>query len=201
MTTSSADNQTGEARRGPYVKGVQRRREILDKAIDAFVHRRIDAPTLRSLADAIGESHRTVQHYFPTREALLVEVLREHEAALLHEQGQGPLVDNLERAAQRNVRTPGIVALHTEMLALSVALNDVDAKAFFTERFERARRDLAEQIAAEHVSSDLSAEEREAIAAVILAAFDGLQIQWLLNPDLDLPKLLGFVDSLILGSR
>lgn len=196
-----AENQAGESRRGPYPKGVQRRREILDKTIDAFVHRRLDVPTLRSLADAIGESHRTVQHYFPTREALLVEVLREYEGMPTEEQEEVLLTDYFVGAAQRNVQTPGIIAVYTEMLALSVAVEDVAAKAFFTARFEYGRKYLSERIAAELAPDDLSVEEREAMAAVIIAAFDGLQIQWLLNPDLDLPKLLGLLGSLVTRTR
>ncbi|MGO1855018.1 MAG: helix-turn-helix domain-containing protein, partial [Microbacterium sp.] len=61
-------------RQGAHAKGVARRQEILDRAIDVFRERGADGTSLRRIAEAIGVSHAALLHYFDSREQLLVAV-------------------------------------------------------------------------------------------------------------------------------
>jgi len=76
---------TKEAGGGPpgrrsYPKGVRRRQQILQSAIALFAQRGVDSASLRTVGEAIGVSHAALRHYFSSRDELLVEVYRTHEA-------------------------------------------------------------------------------------------------------------------------
>ena len=55
-------------RAGSYSKGIARRQEILDRAIEVFRQRGADGTSLRRIAQAIGVSHGALLHYFSSRE-------------------------------------------------------------------------------------------------------------------------------------
>ena len=66
-------------RRGAYGKGVRRRQEILDRAIEVFAARGAEGTSLRAIGEAIGVSHAALKHYFASREELLIAVYRAAE--------------------------------------------------------------------------------------------------------------------------
>jgi TetR/AcrR family transcriptional regulator, transcriptional repressor of aconitase len=194
-----ADPDDDPRRRGPYAKGVQRRQEILDRAIEVFADRGLDGTSLRAIGEAIGVSHAALRHYFSSREALLVEVLRERDvtasAKLTSIDG---VFERMSAAADINAGIPGIIALHTMLMAASVEVGDEEARAFFTERFATARADLAAQLRDELASrGTMSDAELEQIAGIILATFDGLQVQWLLDPTVDIAGSLRMLQRLV----
>src|SRR5438874_1255211 len=96
-----------------YAKGVERRQEILDRALEVFAERGVDGTSLRAIGEAIGVSHAALRHYFDSREALLVEVLRERD----RKTGAGitgdTVLDRMASTAGLNAGTPGAVALYT----------------------------------------------------------------------------------------
>ena len=65
--------------RGSYPKGVARRQEILDRAIEVFAQRGSDRTSMRAIAKEVGVTHAALAHYFGSLEELLVEVYRESE--------------------------------------------------------------------------------------------------------------------------
>ena len=69
----------GPARRS-YPKGVRRRQQILDSVIALLAQRGVDRASLRTVGEAIGVSHSALRHYFSSRDELLVEAYRTHEA-------------------------------------------------------------------------------------------------------------------------
>jgi AcrR family transcriptional regulator len=180
-------------RRGSYAKGVARRQEILDRAIEVFAERGADGTSLRRIAQAIGVSHAALLHYFDSREQLLVAVYehaeKERDAAETHPDHGA--VELMIEAATENVRVPGMVQLYTTLVAASLEAGSGDGKTFFTDRFARVRDDLARRIerdqAQGRVRADVDASE---LAALLVAASDGLQIQWLLTPSIRLESTL-----------
>ena len=195
MTTVSADS----AARGPYAKGIQRRREILDRALEVFAEKGAESTSLRAIGQAIGVSHAALTHYFESREALLVEVLRERDvAAAAAVQGPpGPLGD-LAAIADLNVTIPGLVAMHTVMMATAIQPGHDVARKFFTERFAAARTGLASQIADSLAERGVDTDiDLPALASLLLAASDGLQIQWLLDDSVDIAGSLRLLERLV----
>lgn len=185
-----------------YAKGVARRQEILDRAIEVFADKGADGTSLRAIAEKIGVSHAALLHYFGSREELLVEVLREgerrHSTQPSDLRGRDEVVGGMVRAAERNVTIPGFVALYTSLLAGSLEPDKQYSREFFSVRFARIRERLAELI---RVGQDEGTIRRgvdpAAMAALVIAASDGLQTQWLLEPTVDIAKSLELLERIL----
>jgi TetR/AcrR family transcriptional regulator, transcriptional repressor of aconitase len=181
-----------------YAKGVARRQEILDHAIEVFADKGAEGTSLRAIAEKIGVSHAALLHYFGSREELLVEVLREGERRHGDPRDKEEVVGTMVRAAERNVTIPGFVSLYTSMLAGSLEADKEVSRAYFATRFARIRARLAELI---RIAQDEGRFRRgvdpEAMAALVIAASDGLQIQWLLEPDVDIAKSLELLERIL----
>jgi AcrR family transcriptional regulator len=184
-------------REGAYAKGVARRREILDRAITVFAERGASGASLRSIARALDVSHAALLHYFDSREQLLVAVYDHAARQMASATELGP-VEGLTHAASRNVAVPGLVELYSTLVANALESDSDAARGFIARRFADLRVQLAAQLRAEQaagtVRGDVDADE---IAALLIAASDGLQIQWLLEPAVALERTLGAFGTLL----
>jgi TetR/AcrR family transcriptional regulator, transcriptional repressor of aconitase len=192
---------TESSPRGPYRKGVQRRREILDRALEVFAERGSSGTTLRAIADELDIAHPTIRHYFDSLESLKLAVVSRREAetaAELDRRNVTGLRDQLQESAKVNVGIRGLIALYTSMLAASVEPSDELARDHFTARFESARDAIAASIEeGRRRGVTPPGPDAHALATLLLAAFDGLQVQWLLEPSIDLPGVLALLDPMI----
>ncbi|WP_432542400.1 TetR/AcrR family transcriptional regulator [Kineococcus sp. SYSU DK002] len=192
----------GTEQRRSYRKGVERRQQILDHAIELFAARGVDGASLRSVGDAIGVSHAALRHYFPSRDELLVEAYREHERRLPPDPGADHgAVEGIARSADRNRVVPGLVQLYSTLMADALQEQHPLTREFIRERFARVRADLAERIAegqrAGRIAADLDPVDA---AALVVAASDGLQVQWLLDPQaVDVRRSLELLERLLPG--
>lgn len=187
ITTGDSTVATGSSRSpGRYEKGIRRRQEILDRALEVFNERGFEATSLRAIGEAIGVSHSALTHYFESREALLLEVLgewdrraEEFSARRAHES----LAEVLVSATEYNTSVPGLTALNAILTARALESNSEQSRTFFASRFERARQIAVNIIVvsqqAGQIRDDLDAED---LAALVIAASDGLSTQWLLDP-------------------
>ncbi|GLJ79843.1 TetR/AcrR family transcriptional regulator [Microbacterium imperiale] len=196
----STDDRAAVGRPGAYAKGVARRREILDRAIEVFQERGLQGTSLRRIAEAIGVSHAALLHYFESREQLLVAVY-EHAEAQRDARDRPPsatAVGVMTRAAVDNAEVPGLVELYSTLVAGALEAGSEHGKAFFTARFERVRAQLTQRLRDEQsagtVRDDVPAEQ---LAALLVAASDGLQIQWLLEPSIELERTLASLSVLL----
>ncbi len=188
-------------RRGAYAKGVARRAEILDRAIEVFRERGAAGTSLRSIAEALGVSHAALLHYFDSREQLLVAVYEHHErrrAELNPTSADAGSVEAMTGWSRANLEVPGLVELYTTLVAGSLEAGSTAAREFFTERFESVRADAAERVRREQEAGLIRTDvDADAIAALIIASSDGLQAQWLLDPTIDLEATLGTLGTLL----
>jgi len=186
------------ARPRSYAKGVARRQEILDRAIEVFADKGAGGTSLRAIAEAIGVSHAALLHYFGSREELLIEVLREDERRRNERPERKQIVGMMVSAAERNVTIPGLVALYTSMLAGSLEADRDYSREYFATRFARIRAELVELIAQGQQAGTVRADlEPAEMAALVIAASDGLQIQWLLEPDVDIARSLELLQRIL----
>jgi AcrR family transcriptional regulator len=185
--------------RGPYAKGVQRRQEILDRTLDVVATRGIDGTSLRAIGDAIGISHAALRHYFTSREALLVEVLRQRDAHSAQTLERAPsVVAGMSAIADQNVQEPALVTIYTTLLGASVEPGNEVAREFFTARFEEVRATLAADLRAELAASGRYSDvDLDQVASLIIAAFDGLQVQWLLDRSIDIAGTLRLLERVL----
>ncbi|MFI5933509.1 TetR/AcrR family transcriptional regulator [Actinoplanes sp. NPDC051494] len=188
-------------RRGSYEKGVRRRREILDRAIEVFAERGAQGTSLRAIGEAIGVSHAALKHYFDSREELLIEVYRAAEERLTAGDppiGETSVVGVMTQAARRNHGVPGLVQLYSTLVASALENGHDAARTFFSARFSGLREVLAERVRDEQRAGRIRADlSPEAVAALIIGASDGLQTQWLLDPAVDIEESLALLESLL----
>ena len=206
------ETPAGRAARRPYPKGVRRRQQILDSVIALLAQRGVDRASLRTVGEAIGVSHSALRHYFSSRDELLVEAYRTHEARAA---GDGPpagssAVRVIIEAAERNRSIPGLVELYATLTTDALQEQHALTREFVRGRFRSLRALLAERIAEGQqarggqpggpqpgAGGGRGIDPMDA-AALVIAASDGLQIQWLLDPDaVDVGRSLAILDRLL----
>jgi AcrR family transcriptional regulator len=173
--------------RGPYAKGTATREEILDVALDLFLRKGYDRTSVREIARMAGLSQAGLLHHFSSKEELLVEVLRRRDERSREAYQETPdedlSVDGLLSVVGHNAQEPGLVRLYVAMSAESTD-QDSAAREYFEERYRWLRAGVAQDIRRQQESGEVSAElDPDAVASLLIAAADGLQIQWLLDPD------------------
>jgi AcrR family transcriptional regulator len=198
MTQEAGASSPG---RRSYPKGVRRRQQILQSAIALFAQRGVDRASLRTVGEAIGVSHTALRHYFSSRDELLVEVYRTHEAlAAGEEPGYGDsAVGGIARAAEQNRSIPGLVELYATLTTDALQDQHPVTREFVRERFRDLRGTLAARIEAGQRAGRIAADiDPLDAAALVIAASDGLQIQWLLDPGVvDVGRALSILERLL----
>lgn len=179
------DDDSAPRPRGPYAKGLARRQQILDRAIDVFARRGSAGTSLRSIAQELGVSHAALTHYFASREELLVEVYKEAERQNAEQRPHSPdaaPVDIMTDSAQRNHAVPGLVQLYSTLVAAALEEGHPAATAFATARFADVRADLVERVRRSQADGRVRTDvDPVAAASLVIAASDGLQAQWMLD--------------------
>ncbi|MFF9542526.1 TetR/AcrR family transcriptional regulator [Streptomyces albidoflavus] len=177
--------------RGPYRKGTERREQILRAALEVFSEHGDRGSSLKEIARRVGLSQAGVLHYFDSREDLLVAVLQERDALNAEAVSDAASVgEALARTVGHNAEQPGLVDL---FVTLSAGASDQDhpAHRFFADRYTRlsalAEDGLERSQAHGEVRDDIEATH---MARLLLAVSDGLQLQWLLNPELDMAGMV-----------
>ena len=56
----------------------ERKQLILDRSAEIFAHKGVSATTIREIADAVGVYSGALYHYFPSKEAIVTELIREY---------------------------------------------------------------------------------------------------------------------------
>ncbi len=104
--------------RGRYAKGVARRQEILDRAIEVFAQRGSSRTSLRAIAQEVGVTHAALTHYFGSLDELLVAVYREAAARGDEtEKSDATPAESMRIAAAENREIPGMVELYSTLVA------------------------------------------------------------------------------------
>jgi AcrR family transcriptional regulator len=164
--------------RGPYAKTAERRRAILDTALEVFAASGFRGASIREIASRVGMTDTGVLHHFGGKGKLLLEVVKQKE-----DEDAGALGDPyLRDLVARNGARRGTVRLFTTLSAESTD-PDHPAHDHFVQRYESVRAHVADRLARDSAEGRLPPGVDPAIAArIMLAVMDGLQIQWLLDP-------------------
>lgn len=185
--------------RGSYAKGVARRQEILDRAIEVFAQRGGSRTSLRAIAQEVGVTHAALTHYFGSLDELLVAVYREAAARGDEaEKADATPAESMRIAAAENREIPGMVELYSTLVASALGTAHPAAHAYVTERFASLRTGLTAEVEALQESGRIRSDiDPQLAAALIIAASDGLQTQWLLEPSVDHEAALALLDHLL----
>jgi len=197
---------TAAARRGPYAKSAARRAEIVKAARESFVENGFDAASLRDIAERAGMSHAGLLHHFATKEELLLAVLADRDAEeerashapqLPAQPSAADFGDILTRLVREHQQAPELIRLWTE-LAAAASRPEHPAHSYFTDRF-RLARELHGGYWADRDGENVVSPSTAAM--LTMAVLDGLQLQWLLQPELDIVEPLRAFLQLLHGQR
>ncbi|MET2010821.1 TetR/AcrR family transcriptional regulator [Microbacterium chocolatum] len=179
--------------RGSYAKGIAKREEILERALEVVAREGMRGASVRELADAVGLSQAGLLHYFDSKEDLFTEILRKRDEIDATErlgEGEDDVREGLRRVVRHNSEVPGVVALFSR-LSVDAADPQHPAHAFFLERGERLRASFAASFRRGQEAGELDdAVDPEILARLLQAAADGLQLQWMLDPAFDMADTL-----------
>lgn len=200
------DSPTEPSSKGRYAKGIARRQEILDRAIEVFAERGSKRTSLRAIAQEVGVTHAALSHYFGSLEELLVAVYRESERRGNVEKPEPPAGISpammMRVSAEENRQVPGLVQLYSSLVASALESNDSAAHEFATQRFTRLRGELTARVRELQTAGRLRDDLDPAlVSALVVAASDGLQTQWLLDESVDHEAALEMLDSLLRNDR
>ena len=180
---------------------MRRRQQILQSAIALFAQRGVDSASLRTVGEAIGVSHAALRHYFSSRDELLVEVYRTHEALMVEGAlaADASAVGVIAEAAERNRSIPGLVELYATLTTDALQERHAVTREFVRDRFRELRETLAARIESGQQEGRIAADiDPLDAAALVIAASDGLQIQWLLDPGaVDVGRSLSILERLL----
>ena len=164
----------------------ERRGEIVRAALEVMAERGYRGASLAAVAERVGLTQQGLLHHFPTKGALLVAVLEERDKWDAVPNGRWR-VDLLASLVEYNAMRPGIIQTFSALLGESVTEGH-PAREYFTDRYTRVRASMAVALRAEYGDRLPNGLTPERTAPLLVAVMDGLQYQWLLDPEsVDMP--------------
>lgn len=167
----------------------QRRHEIIQAAIEVFGNQGYRQGSLRAVAAAIGLTVQGVLHYFPTKEDLLLAALESRTMSrqlaavtILEEEGT---VAYLRYFLEQNLLHPGFMRLFVT-LAAEASDEGHPAREYFLDRYASSHEAISKSLAEDIARGRSTAHDPRAAAEQLVALADGLQLQYLLRPGMDL---------------
>jgi AcrR family transcriptional regulator len=182
------------------------REKIIQSATETFAQKGFRGAKMADIAKAAGLTEPGLLHHFPSKTHVWMEVLKERDRVdrermqvTLQKNGFS-FLDAQAELVEHNQTVPGLVQLFNLLVAESIS-PDHPAHEFFIERYQRERGQCVQAIAQAQqngeVRSDLSAET---LAVLLFAMMDGLQVQWLMEPDkIDMAGLFRVMTDLLKG--
>jgi AcrR family transcriptional regulator len=173
-----------------YASGDARRTRILNIALQEFAENGYRGTSLARIAERAELTQAGLLHHFRSKQELLVAVLdlrdrmdAEHLSVDVLPSGGEASLAKLVELAEHNRNIPGLVQLFTVLTGEAVT-NDHPAHGWAKGRYAGLRAALTTSFEAGMASGELRADlDAPAVAAQVLAMMDGLQLQWLLDPD------------------
>ena len=175
---------TDRARR----QGPQRREAILDAATEMFSRAGFHHASIADIAAAVGITQAGLLHHFPSKRELLLAVLQEREdrnatSEMRRYDAGADYLQSFVQTLRENEKTPAMVQLFA-ILSSEAVFADHPAHAYFVDRYRRLIRTVTEALEpVVDVDRLPSGATTETVARWIVAAADGLRLQWLLDPD------------------
>ena len=185
-------------------RGVERRREIVQAALELFTKRGARGTSVADVAEKVGISAPAVLHHFNTKDELLMAVVQERDRRvaieftdLLSEGGLAGL-RHLADMGEVLEQERGLMVAYVVFLAETLHEGDV-AHQYFVDRTYVTTDFLAglirEAQKAGEVRTDVDADTK---AGEITAFLHGAAMQWAIDPSIGLAQLYrSYVDTLV----
>ncbi len=189
--------QTEAPPSGQNRRGVKRRREIVAAAGAVFAQHGYSGGSIRAIAERVGSSPATLLQHFGSKEKLLAAVLhdwgrRSRPAHVAEETGIN-WFNRLPAVMQYNLEQRGLIEL---LLTMTTEASNPEHPAhdFIQQRYDTIVKEVEthfrEAIEAGHFKP-MSEAEIAAETRTLFAVMDGLELQWLVDPVVDLAGIFG----------
>lgn len=175
-----------------------RRSQILSAALQIFTERGYRDGSIAAVAERVGLTEQDLLQMFPGRDGLLTEVMRLRDELVTRSfTGFSGTLSDLETVVSWNSTRAGLVQCFTVLAAESLT-DGHPGRAFFVSRYSALRAMLASQLRRELGDPGPSGLSAEQASALLVAVMDGLQQQWLLDPEsVDMPELVRVFTQLL----
>ena len=184
--------------RGPYAKTAQRSSEILDAATTVFATHGYRGGSLRDIARELDLSLTSIVHHFGSKYALLEAVLERADKTTSGNED----FDFDAACADRGVATATLERVRTnlerrEILRLFAILSaesstpEHPAHQWFVNRYRTHVHELTAAFAFDQTMGRVDrARDPELLARLLIGTWDGVQLQWLIDPSSDMERAL-----------
>ncbi|GAA3381772.1 TetR/AcrR family transcriptional regulator [Cryptosporangium minutisporangium] len=175
-------------------KGERTRQRILAAALKIFAERGYAGVSLREVAARADITHAGLLHYFTGKDDLLLTMMIERDRAEIEairsyvaRRGAGAeqvIIPWMIRDIARNQSRPDIAPLFVKLSAEATESSH-PAHEYFRNRYAQLRESLARGFAYAFATADPPVRGRDPqhCAQQLIALADGLQVQWLLDPN------------------
>ncbi len=167
----------------------QRKQLVIREAIRFFGQDGYHGAKLADIAKAAGVTEPGLLHHFPSKAHLLMEVLAERDRIdrerfdPSRHDGTKVALASLQKLVEYNETVPGLVQLFTVLVAESIDEKH-PAHEFFKGRYQNLREQniaaIREAQERGEIRKDIPADE---LLIMLFAMMDGLQVQWLYEPE------------------
>jgi AcrR family transcriptional regulator len=170
-----------------YAPGRERRAKIIDSATELFAERGFASTSLSDIASRVGSSKSTLLHHFGTKDELLTAVVTRRDERV-NERIREPLrprafLREIVAGARSDSARPGLIELYTVLSGEATALGH-PAHAYFKRRFEWVVAHFESVFAMLQASGQIDpGRDPRREARWFVALWDGLQVQWLYDPE------------------
>ena len=180
------------ARRGPYRNGAKTRAQIVEAASGVFAESGYAGGSLRQIAARVGVGPASLIQHFGSKEGLLTAVMEDWQASTERLTMIGAVgIDYftaLMRVMAYHVEHRGLIELFLMQAAESTS-GSSPASAFIKWHYiETVDVWIRKLVEAEELGQigPMTLAQREFEARTLIAVMDGLELQWLLDPSVDL---------------
>lgn len=193
MTDTKAPD--AKVSRGPYQTGIRRRREIIESASRVFASYGYSSGSLRQIAEDVGVTPAALTRHFGSKEGLLSAVLANWDSDA--ESRNPPDVHGLDYfirlrdAVIYNQANHGLIELFLTLSAESTN-SAHPARDFLQKRYRHVvATGVGHLREARDAGVTVWMDDETIVSEVrsLFAMMDGIQLQWLLDPDVDLIEI------------
>lgn len=179
--------------RGPYRTGIRRRQQIIESASIVFAEFGYSGGSIRTIAERVGASPATLIQHFGSKEGLLQAVLEDWDrqtGEMLVSAGRTGLAffEALHELMNFHLQHRALLELFVTMTAEATSTSH-PAHDFIRRHYASAHKWWADQLRIARDRDEISpltGAQIEAEVRQLIAVADGLEIQWLLDPSVDL---------------
>ncbi|PWC08631.1 TetR/AcrR family transcriptional regulator [Mycetocola zhujimingii] len=201
MSVTSATS----AKRGAYAKTPARKAQIVEAAASVFSTRGYNGGSLREIASQLDVGLTSLVHHFPSKTDLLEAVLVYADEKYIgefdmiaHDSGMRAAVLDL---VERNFGHPELLRL-LAVLGTECSSPGYPGNQWFVDRYSRLREEYRARFEHDQAVGRIPARRDPAVlATMLIGLWDGVQLQWLIDPGVDMVATIGAFFDEIEASR